>query len=85
MCLPVYISISIGTCTQRTITVRDFCLNYIFWNKPDLTEQSHMLTVPEAKKQTELFLFESIPFNDKIIITCISCRALLKISLLRMS
>lgn len=31
------IYISIGTCTERTITVRDFCLNYILWNKTHLT------------------------------------------------
>lgn len=41
-----------------------------------------MLIVPEAKAQGEMFIFESIPFSEKIIITCISCRALLKIFLL---
>lgn len=55
-CLPVCVSISIGTCTQRTITVRDFCLNYIFWNKIYLTEESHVLTVPEAKKLNCFYL-----------------------------
>lgn len=39
-----------------------------------------MLTVPDAKAQTELSIFESIPFSEKIIIICN-----MKISLLRMS
>lgn len=43
-----------------------------------------MLIVPEAKAQAEMFIFESIPFSE-VIITCISCRALLKFFLLRMS
>lgn len=39
-----------------------------------------MLTVPEAKTQMELLLFESIHFNDKVILTFISSSALLKMS-----